>query len=150
MVHTVQAGDCLEAGDLQLCALAPQAGATGEDTNEESVVLELWYKDFRGLLTGDIGEETEEELLPALDDVDFLKVAHHGSRYSTGTVFLEQVRPEWAVISCSSTNTYGHPSPDTVHRLEQIDCRVGFTMKSGAVTLYTDGTRIRIQGYLTP
>ena len=64
---------------------------------------------------------TEEKLIQngCLEDVDFLKTAHHGSRYSTGAEFLEIVRPELAVVSCSATNTYGHPSPDTLERLEE-------------------------------
>ena len=73
------------------------------------MVLEMISKDFKGLFTGDIGMVTEEKLIQngCLEDVDFLKTAHHGSRYSTGAEFLEIVRPELAVVSCSATNTYG-------------------------------------------
>ena len=106
--------------------------------------MELRYRAFRGLFTGDIGEETERELIKKglLSDVDFLKVAHHGSRYSTCEEFLEIVKPELAVISCSDSNTYGHPSPETVERLEKSGARIACTMKSGAVTVRTDGEGI--------
>ena len=70
-----------------------------------------------------------------LEDVDFLKTAHHGSRYSTGAEFLEIVRPELAVVSCSATNTYGHPSPDTLERLKKSGSRVLITRDCGAVTI---------------
>ena len=95
------------------------------EVNEDAMVLEMISKDFKGLFTGDIGMVTEEKLIQngCLEDVDFLKTAHHGSRYSTGAEFLEIVRPELAVVSCSATNTYGHPSPDTLERLKKMCIR---------------------------
>ena len=80
---------------------------------------------------------TEEKLIQngCLEDVDFLKTAHHGSRYSTGAEFLEIVRPELAVVSCSATNTYGHPSSDTLERLKKSGSRVLITRDCGAVTI---------------
>lgn len=146
-VTAVNAGDVLKAGSTSLTALSPQKGATGQDVNEEAMVLQLEYSGFRALFTGDIGEETERKLLNegCLSDVDFLKVGHHGSRYSSGSLFLQKIRPEIGVISCSSTNTYGHPSPETIERLEAAGCRLEYTMNSGAVTFWTDGKYRRIR-----
>lgn len=99
---------------------------------------------LRILFTGDLGEEGEQELLEAGTDLRavVLKVGHHGSRFSTGEAFLEAVSPKAAVISCAENNRYGHPAPETVERLEQADCRVFYTMKSGAITLYpADGKK---------
>ena len=111
--------------------------ASGKEVNEDAMVLEMISKDFKGLFTGDIGMVTEEKLIQngCLEDVDFLKTAHHGSRYSTGAEFLEIVRPELAVVSCSATNTYGHPSPDTLERLKKSGSRVLITRDCGAVTI---------------
>ena len=94
---------------------------------------------LRILFTGDLGEEGEQELLKAGTDLRaaVLKVGHHGSRFSTGEDFLEAVSPGFAVISCAEDNRYGHPAPETVERLERAGCRIFYTMKSGAVTLYT-------------
>ena len=100
--------------------MAPAKDALGEDVNEEGMVVELNYRSFRGLFTGDAGEPTEKAILSRLRDVDFLKVGHHGSRYSSCQEFLDQVKAEIAVISCSDSNTYGHPSPETTLRLEKI------------------------------
>ena len=83
-----------------------------------------------------------------LRDVDFLKVAHHGSRYSTEETFLQKTKPEIAIISCSSTNRYGHPSAETVERLEKSGCRIWYTMKSGAVTVRVKEKKIRIETFL--
>ena len=137
-------GDRLSFQDVEMRFLAPLENASGADANEEGLVMELRYRAFRGLFTGDIGEETERELIKKglLSDVDFLKVAHHGSRYSTCEEFLEIVKPELAVISCSDSNTYGHPSPETVERLEKSAARIAYTMESGAVTVRTDGEGI--------
>lgn len=146
------AGDSLSFGETEMRFLAPLENALGEDVNEDGLVMELRYGAFRGLFTGDIGEETEKELLAegVLPDVDFLKVAHHGSRYSTCKEFLEAVEPELAVLSCSDSNTYGHPSPETVKRLEESGARIAYTMKSGTVTVYTDGEMLRAEGFLLP
>lgn len=93
--------------------VAPLENASGINVNEDGMVLQVKYGEFTGLLTGDMGEETEQKLLEMgdLEDVDFLKVGHHGSHYSTSQQFLDKIKPEYAIISCSSTNTYGHPAP---------------------------------------
>ena len=64
------------------------------------MVLEMISKDFKGLFTGDIGMVTEEKLIQngCLEDVDFLKTAHHGSRYSTGAEFLESSDRNWLLF----------------------------------------------------
>ena len=136
-VLTVKAGDEIRYGTVRLKVLWPESTASGKEINEDAMVLEMISKDFKGLFTGDIGMVTEEKLIQngCLEDVDFLKTAHHGSRYSTGAEFLEIVRPELAVVSCSATNTYGHPSPDTLERLKKSGSRVLITRDCGAVTI---------------
>lgn len=146
-VQAVRQGDTLCAGELRIRFLAPEKGSRGENVNEEAMVFQVDYRDFSGLFTGDIGRETEKKLLPLLEDTDLLKVGHHGSKNSSSQEFLEKIRPEYAAISCSENNTYGHPSPDTVRRLEAIGCRVEYTMKSGAVTFITDGKRIGVKRF---
>lgn len=146
-VLKLQQGQKLQFGDATMEILSPEPGAEGTDPNEEGLVMELCYGKFRGLFTGDIGEETEKKLLPRLDDVDFLKVGHHGSRYSSCQEFLDRIRPEAAVISCSESNTYGHPSPETIKRLEQNGIKTMYTMKSGAVTVSTDGGHMWLETF---
>ena len=140
-------GQKLRFGDGSLEILSPETSAKGTDVNEEGIVMELRYGKFRGLFTGDIGAETEKKLLPKLDDVNFLKVGHHGSRYSTCQEFLDKIKPELAVISCSESNTYGHPSPETTARLEENGIRTEYTIENGAITVYTDGHSIRMKTF---
>ena len=72
-MRTPKEGDCLNAGKLQLQIIAPAVSASGADVNEDGMVIKVKYEEFLGLLTGDIGEETEKKLLELgmLEDVDF-------------------------------------------------------------------------------
>ena len=83
------------------------------------MVLKYTYGGTSVLFTGDIGEKDEKLLLAKESDVsaDILKVAHHGSKYSSSEAFLEAVSPEAAVISCGKNNPYGHPHTDTLERI---------------------------------
>lgn len=145
-IVTGKKGDELHCGLVSFSILWPEKNATGKDVNEEAMVMELSFGKFQMLFTGDIGADTEKKLLASgiLKDVDCLKVGHHGSRYSTTEAFLEKIKPELAIISCSSTNTYGHPSPETVERLEAAGSQVEYTMKNGAITVETDGKKLKI------
>lgn len=129
-------------------ALSPLKGRQSMDINENSLVLLLENDGFRGLFTGDIGEEQEEKLEAGLPDCDFLKVAHHGSRYSTGEEFLAKVRPEIAVASASASNNYGHPHPDTLKCLRESGCHVFLTKDSGGVTLEAGEGTVEVRPYL--
>lgn len=147
-VQTVREGNLLKAKEAQIEILAPENGADGSDTNEDGMVMKVHFGKFRGLFTGDIGAETEKKLLDSMEDVDFLKVAHHGSKYSTCQGFLDVVSPEIAVISCSAKNTYGHPSADTIKKLEDCGAQVEYTMKNGAITVRTDGEGIWLDRFI--
>ncbi len=145
----VNAGDRVRYGETTLKVLWPEAGATGKEVNEDAMVIEMTNGAFKGVFTGDIGKDTEDKLLQkgVLEDVDFLKVAHHGSKYSTGEEFLDVVKPELSVISCSATNTYGHPSPDTLKRLENSGSKVLITKDVGAVTIYRKREHTFVKSY---
>ena len=87
------------------------------------------------LFTGDIGFESEEQLINegAILDSDILKVGHHGSSYSTCSGFIECVSPQTAVISVARNSPYGHPAPSTVQRLEDYGCEIRMTALEGAI-----------------
>ena len=146
---TGNAGNIIRSGATAFEILWPESTARGKDVNEEAMVMELTYGDFRMLFTGDIGADTEKKLLSAgcLNDIDCLKVGHHGSGYSSSEEFLKKVKPELSIISCSSTNTYGHPSPETVKRLKDCGSQIEYTMKNGAIILETNGKNLRIRRF---
>ena len=144
-----KSGDKIRYGNTSLEVLWPLSGASGTEVNEDAMVLEMTNGNFKGIFTGDIGKETEGKLMQNgwLEDVDFLKVAHHGSKYSTGQEFLDTVKPELAVISCSATNTYGHPSPDTLQRLKESGAEIKITKDDGAVTLRKVRGKYKVSTY---
>lgn len=140
----ISRGTVFREEGAKICCLSPVKGQKKEDENANSEVLMVEISGLRILFTGDLGEEGEQELLEAGTDLRaaVLKVGHHGSRFSTGEAFLEAVAPKAAVISCAENNRYGHPAPETVERLERAGCRIFYTMKSGAITLYpADGKK---------
>src|SRR3989344_448472 len=87
-----------------------------KETNAGSIVARFTYGATSILLTGDL--PAEETVLPDIRPADILKVAHHGSRYSTSDAFLDRLQPREAVISVGK-NSYGHPNPDVLRRLEE-------------------------------
>ena len=91
---------------------------------------------FKALFAGDISTETEEALCESgrLCEVDLFKANHHGSNYSNGDIWLQVIRPEYIVVSCSETNLYGHPGKRAVERMENCGARIFYTMENGQVT----------------
>ena len=111
--------------------------------NNKSSVMKVSYKDVSALFTGDSQKEVEDSLLEAEIDVsaDILNVGHHGSKTSTSMDFLENVNPEYALISCGEGNEYGHPKSVVMEKLQNQKARVYRTDLDGNVVLETDGTK---------
>lgn len=147
-VSYLKRGDMLTSGELSLYLFKPEQENDLEDVNGGSMVAEMRYGKFRGLFTGDTGEEQERELLEELGAYTFLKVAHHGSKNSTCEEFLKRVAPRISVISVARTNRYRHPHPDTVERLRKWGGEIYMTKDQGAVTLWTDGEEVTVEGFL--
>jgi competence protein ComEC len=120
--------------------------------NDDSVVLEIVYRDVALLLTGDISAEVERQVLPRLTraPIRVLKVAHHGSRTSSSMELLAEWQPQWALISAGRGNTFGHPAPEVLQRLDSVGARVLRTDVHGQITLETDGHRIAVKTWLPP
>lgn len=93
-----------------------QTQDTTGDLNHRSVVLRLTEGSFRALFAADIGLSAEQELRSHLEPVHVLKVAHHGSRTSTGAEFLRMTSPAVAVVTVGP-NRHGHPDPSVLDRL---------------------------------
>jgi len=113
------------------------ASAKRGDLNERSIVLLLTEGDYRALFTGDTGFQAEKGMLESglVSKVDYLKVGHHGSKYSTSLEFLEKIRPSLAVISVGAKNRYGHPTTETLERLSKVGASVRRTDQEGAIVV---------------
>ena len=117
--------------------------------NDDSVVLEIVYRDVAILLTGDISADVEREILPRLTRAQtrILKVAHHGSRTSSSLELLDGWRPQFAVISAGRGNTFGHPAREVLQRLEAIGATVLRTDLDGQITFDTDGEHVTLRTF---
>lgn len=138
-VFLAGAGDSWQGGDASFQVLYPGAVALEEADNNDSLVLLFKRGDFSLLLTGDLGESGEEQIIrhygAQLQGISCLKVAHHGSRYSSSEEFLALIRPALALISCGKNNRYGHPATETLERLETVGARCLRTDRQGALCI---------------
>lgn len=123
------------AEDIQAEIIYPSEIKTGSDTNENSLVLKLTSGKDNFLFTGDLPIDGENELISEGADLksDYLKVSHHGSKYSTSSEFLQKVQPKEAIISVGKNNSYGHPSPETLNRLKEENIPVLRTDEKGDI-----------------
>lgn len=144
--HPARAGERFTLDGVRFSVLHPRPGWAewGEDVNEDSVVLLVEYGGFQALFTGDAGFPAEAALLGSVGPVDLLKVGHHGSRGSTSGELLDSLRPLAAVISVGR-NDYGHPSPETLTRLERRRVPVLRTDEDGTISVRTSGTTMWIR-----
>lgn len=140
-------GDCIVDGQVRMKCLYPSGGDFSECFNVGSMVIEITYQKFCGLLTGDLEKQGEQDILSKIQDVDYLKVAHHGSRYSTQMEFLERTKPEISMISCGEKNFYGHPHEELLDRLEQMTSDIYVTKDYGAIWITTDGEKIDLHTF---
>lgn len=117
-----------------------------EDNNESSVVLKVSYKKADILLTGDADVFVEEQMLSKGYDIsaEVLKVGHHGSYTSTSPRFLENVHPNYAIISYANRNEYGHPHKRVLERLKEQRVMVFRTAQSGMISIHTNGEYLSV------
>lgn len=126
-------------GNLEVEVLNPPGNLVDPEQNEASIVLLVDYAQTSVFFPGDI-DSGVEQLLPGRTSslkAAILKVAHHGSQFSTSTAFLTDVQPDEAIISVGQ-NAYGHPAQETVERLTQAGASVSRTDMLGSITLFSD------------
>jgi len=114
-----------------------------EDTNDSSIVIQVTYGKHQYLFTGDLTSNMEAKI--DWEDIDVLKVAHHGSQYSSSQEFLNATKPEVAIISDGINNEYGHPHQQTLNRLKKINSKIYRTDKNGTIHLTSNGKKITIE-----
>ena len=145
-VAVIDSGQKISEGDLEIRCLQPSGKAKSLEGNAGSMVLEVCFREFDMLLTGDVEGTGEERLIKNMrkKSYEVLKVSHHGSKNSTSEEFLQSTKPRIALISAGKNNSYGHPHVETLERLKKYGCKIYQTTKRGAITLETDGDLIDI------
>ena len=144
-VHQAQRGDQISLSTLTFGVLHPTL-PLGSDRNENSIVLKLSFGQVDFLFTGDAGSSAEASMLAVglIDDIDILKVSHHGSKYCSTANFLAAAQPEIAIYSAGVNNPYGHPAPETITRICDIGATIYGTDVHGTIVVTTNGTTYNV------
>ncbi|MFI3292592.1 MAG: ComEC/Rec2 family competence protein [Rikenellaceae bacterium] len=134
-------GDKYTLGSADIDILAVNSDT---DANNTSIVLKITYGETSFLFTGDAEYEAEQVLLNSGYDLSstVLKVGHHGSDTSSSYVFLREVMPQYAVISCGVDNSYGHPTDAVLSRLRDADTTLFRTDLQGDIVCMSDGLTV--------
>ena len=116
------------------------------ETNNTSLVLRIDYGVTSFLLTGDMENTAETDIVNSGANLkaDVLQVGHHGSSTSTSYLFLNAVLPEMGVISCGTGNKYGHPHEETLSILRDAKVDVYRTDLQGTITIGSDGQNFTV------
>ncbi len=142
--YSPEKGEKIKLAGLEFATLWPPLdkqnstqvlGTSSGKTNENSLVFHLQYGAFDAIFTGDITSKEEEQIIKdyQFQNIEVLKVAHHGSKYSSSQKFLQAVRPQIAIISVGK-NPWGHPTQEVLERLSQVKAKI----------LRTDKEKIKI------
>lgn len=135
-------GQVFQLGSATITVLGPVKEYS--EVNNQSIVLMVQFGDTRFLLASDMEREAENALVESGADLkaDVLKVGHHGSENATGYIFLREVMPTYAVISCGKDNSYGHPHEDPLSRLRDAEVTVLRTDECETIVARSDGKDI--------
>jgi competence protein ComEC len=149
--RTLQAGDRLDLGDVELRVHHPPLPDWERQKvrNDDSLVLELRHGQVSMLLTGDIGRDVEQALIPTLDllPIVVLKSPHHGSGTSSSEELVNAIKPRVVVISCGRANPYGHPVPYVLARYRSVGAEVYRTDRDGQIDVTTNGESLAVKTF---
>lgn len=143
-IRELSAGSRIDVGGLEVEVVAPLAAVGDGSANESSVVLLVRSTGFRAVLTGDAEDCVLDSLVASgvLDDIDVLKVGHHGSVGAVSDATMAVLKPEYSLISVGEGNRFGHPKASTLDELTRGGSRVVRTDSGGDITV-----RISPEGY---
>jgi competence protein ComEC len=118
--------------------------------NDDSIVLELRWRDISIVLTGDAGKAVEHDLAAAFPPARLrvVKIPHHGSLTSSSPEFLAALHPQIAIVSAGRTNRFGHPVPEVLDRYRTAGAQVFRTDQDGAVTVTSDGYSLDVDTFV--
>ena len=119
------------------------ANSSAKEANDASLVVYIRWYDEDFLFLGDIDQGIEKNIIEDYaylnwPTIDYLKVSHHGSRYSTSAELLATTIPKHAIISCARENQYGHPHEETIQRLQDYNCKIFTTFENGIISYIND------------
>ncbi len=142
--HEPRAGETFQFGSARLEVLNPHE--LTQDFNGDSIALRILYGSVAFMFTGDAEAETEAEILTRGHNLvsQVLQLGHHGSRTSSTPAFLKATQPEVAIYSAATDNSYGHPHPEILTRLMDMEVPVYGTDVHGTIRVITDGAEYEV------
>lgn len=138
-----QVGTTYQLGDASFQILSP-TGDKYSDPNNYSIGIRITDGDSSFLITGDAESDSEKEMCKTNLELesDVYIMGHHGSGTSTSWELLQKATPEYAILSCGTGNTYGHPHIESMEKLQDMEIQLLRTDKQGTIIASTDGTSI--------
>jgi len=116
-----------------------------DNENDNSNVIYTELNNHKFLFMGDAGVEVEKNIIEKynLQNIDVLKVGHHGSKTSSGKKFINEINPEYGVISVGKNNRYGHPNDGVLENLE--DSNIYRTDQDGSIMFKVKKNKLEIK-----
>ena len=113
--------------------------------NDNSSVIYTELNNHKFLFMRDAGVEVEQDLIEKynLEDIDVLKVGHHGSKTSSGIEFINEINPKYSIISVGKNNRYGHPNDDVLEILE--DTKTYRTDQDGSIMFKIKNNKLELE-----
>ena len=113
--------------------------------NDNSSVIYTKLNNYKFLFMGDAGVKVEEDLIEKynMQDIDVLKVGHHGSKTSSSKEFINEITPKYSIISVGKNNRYGHPNDSVLENLE--GSKIYRTAQDGSVMFKVKNNKLKIE-----
>ena len=148
-LYIASAGQQLQLGaSTTLAVLSPSGDPREWESNTASIVAQLQFGEVAFMLTGDAPIGIEDYIAASYGELiqsDVLKLGHHGSKTSSGEVFLKTVAPNYAIVSAGADNRYGHPHAEVINRAKAVGATVLSTAESGTLIFKSDGKRVWVE-----
>jgi competence protein ComEC len=145
-VKVVAVGEVIKLSEEVITKVVSTGADKAITDNDASLVVQVNHAHFKALFTGDMTKLAEYELVSNNKNIaaDYLKVAHHGSKTSTSSLFLDHVNPKWASIGVGQNSRFGHPHRQVMDRLNKRGVKVYRTDQKGAVSFMVKSDRISV------
>ena len=113
--------------------------------NDNSNVIYTELNGYKFMFMGDAGIEKEEDILDKynIGDIDVLKVGHHGSQTSSSKELINEIKPNYSIISVGKNNRYGHPNKEVLNNLE--DSKIYRTDQDGSIIFKIKNNKLKIE-----
>lgn len=147
-INYKKVGDKFELGEAkcEIKSIDNSDPTSSSKINSTSIVIQMEANNNKYLFMGDAEDDVETNSKITWEDIDVLKVGHHGSDTSSTEQFINKVLPEMAVISVNSnTNSYGHPSETVIKRLQDKKCEIYRTDMNGTILLINENGTNKVQ-----